>query len=427
MRTLQLGLVLTLGIPFFVGWGAAASSWPRFRGPNGTGVAADKGIPVHWDEKEGIIWKRELPGSGNSSPVIWGRKVFLQSSSDDGKERQLVCLDAADGRILWTRSVTASTDKKHSKNTYASSTPATDGQRVYALFWDGARILLTAYNFEGNRLWERDLGAFNTSAPTDGHGCGASPMVFGDRVFLANDQSGKSVLVAVDARTGEIAWEAPRKSFRTCYSTPFVLERPGAGPELIVASTAGITSYEPGSGRENWAWTWTFDKASLRTVASPIFTQGLIIASSGDGSGDRHTVAVKPGEDRSTPALIWGAGKRVFPYVPTMLASGDYLYFVNDGGFAGCIEAATGRVLWDERLGDGDVTASPVLIDGKIYAINEKGVAYVFKAAPTYQPVAKSSLGEKVLASPAVSDGRLYIRGEKHLFCIGKTNGRSTE
>src|SRR5262249_49315479 len=195
-----------------------------------------------------------------------------------------------DGKILWSKSVPGAYGRTHNKNSTASSTPATDGKRVYALFWDGTEIGLFAFDFNGTQLWKRGLGRFVSQ-----HGPGVSPMVVGDKVILPNDQDGTSVLVAVDAKSGQIAWEVPRKAFRTCYSTPFVLEKPGAAPELIVASTAGITSYQPQSGTENWHWPWTFSGMALRTVSSPIFSQGLIFANSGDGSGARDTVAVQPG------------------------------------------------------------------------------------------------------------------------------------
>jgi outer membrane protein assembly factor BamB len=394
-----------------------AADWPRFRGPNGAGIALDKDIPVQWRADDGLLWKTPLPGVGNSSPVVWGNRLFVQTTSADNKERRLVCVNTTDGKILWSQAVPGAKGRIHQKNSMASSTPATDGERVYALFWDGADITLFAFDFNGTQLWKRGLGQF-----TSQHGVGASPMVVGDKVILNNDQDGSAVLLAFDAKTGRIAWEAPRKAFRACYSTPFLLEKPGAAPELIVASTAGVTSYQPQTGTENWHWTWTFDGMALRTVSSPIFSQGLIFANSGDGSGARHTVAIKAGGkgDVTKANLVWENNKRGVPYVPCMLAWGDHIFFVHDKGFAACFEARTGKTIWNERLSDADISASPVLIDGKIYAINEKGTAYVFAAAPTFQLLATNTLGEPVIASPAVADHRLFIRGKNHLFCIGK-------
>ena len=234
------------------------------------------------------------------------------------------------------------------------------------------------------------------------------------------------MLVALDARTGKPVWEARRKAFRACYSAPFILEQPDQPPQLIVASTAGITSYQPRTGAENWKWSWPFSGMALRTVGSPVYSQGLIVETSGDGSGQRHMIAIKPGHrgDVSGTNLAWeNKRSRHSPYVPTVLAGGDYLYWVNDNGFAGCQVARTGQDVWFERL-TGPVSSSPVLIDGKIYVVSENGKVSVLAAAPRYQVLASNSVDEKVMATPAVADNRLFIRGERHLLCIGKPSAR---
>jgi outer membrane protein assembly factor BamB len=394
---------------------AQAGNWPRFRGPNGSGIAPDKDIPVHWTEQDGVLWKTAVPGTGNSSPVIWGDFLFLQSARANGGERLLLCLRVSDGKILWTQAVPGGPAHKHAKNSWASSTPATDGERVYCLFWDGKDLSVHAFDFEGRSLWQHALGSL-----TSQHGAGASPVVFDGKVFVNNDQDGEAELIALDAKTGQAVWKAARQPFRACYSTPFICEEPGHAPELIVASTAGLTAYEPQTGSENWSWKWSFSGRPLRTVASPLAGPGWLFANSGDGSGDRHAVALKVDRQASgvKVALAWEE-KRQLPYVPTMLLWGDHVYYVNDNGLAGCRDARTGTAAWTERLG-GTVTASPVLIDGKIYAANEDGTVYVFAAAPRFQLLAKNNLGEPVFATPAVADNRLFIRGKTHLYCIGK-------
>jgi outer membrane protein assembly factor BamB len=394
---------------------AAADNWPRFRGPNGAGTAADKDIPVKWSEKDGVLWKVKLPGMGNSSPVVWGNKLFIQSAT--GGERLLLCLDVTKGTVLWKKSVSGETAPKHKKNTFASSTPATDGERVYAAFWDGSKITMYAYDFKGKQLWKREVGG-----PFEGrHGFGASPVVYKGKVYLNNDQTGSAVLLALNARNGEIAWQKKREPYRACYSTPFILENGKARPQLIVASTAGITSYNPQDGAENWNWTWSFDRMALRTVGSPVAGDGMIFIGSGDGSGARHLVAVKAGGkgDVTRTNLVWQK-KRDTPYVPSMLVRGDYLFTVNDMGIGACYEAKSGKKIWSERVVTGGVTASPLLIDGKIYAVSERGQVTVFEAGPKFKLLGKSSVGEPVMATPAVADHRLFIRGQSHLFCIGK-------
>ncbi|HEV3236536.1 MAG TPA: PQQ-binding-like beta-propeller repeat protein, partial [Gemmataceae bacterium] len=244
--------------------------------------------------------------------------------------------------------------------------------------------------------------------------------VVDDKVILNNDTDKFAKLLAFDAKTGKPAWQVDRPSFRTCYSTPFVLEKPGAPKELIVASTAGITCYDPKEGKTKWSYTWSFDGMPLRTVASPIASQGLIFSNAGDGSGDRHMIAVKAnGEGDVTKTNLAWENKKSFPYVPTLLAQGDYLYYIADNGFAGCCVATTGESVWHERLG-GSMSSSPVLIDGKIYAISEAGDVFVFEAKPKFKLLAKNALGEGVFATPAVADNRLFIRASDHLFCIGK-------
>jgi outer membrane protein assembly factor BamB len=400
-RTLLLGALATLSLP--------AADWPRFRGPNGGGIATDKGIPTHWSENDGILWKTPIPGVGNSSPIVSGDRVFLQAAAANGGERQLVCVSATTGKILWSTPVPGSRAHINAKNSFASSTPATDGERVYACFWDGQEVRLHAFNFQGKEIWKQNLGSFKSQ-----HGPGESPIVHDGLVFLNHDQDGAAKIVAFDAKTGKIAWEAPRRAFRTCYSTPFILDR-GSKPQLIVASTAGITSYDPHSGKVNWDWAWKHVDKPLRTVGSPIYAEGLIIATSGDGDGSRHMVAVRVNDGK--PELAWQLTKRT-PYVPTLVTVGDHLFFVNDGGVAGCLATRTGETIWEQRLGK-DVSSSPIVIDNRVYVADEEGTMYVFRAADKLELLAKNAFGEPVFATPAVANNRLYIRGKNHLFCIG--------
>jgi outer membrane protein assembly factor BamB len=415
----MLGLLVFLGCFFGANPSLSASDWPRFRGPNGTGISADKDIPIQWNGSN-VLWKTSIPGLGNSSPIVWGNHVFLQSADVSGKERYLICLSANDGRTVWTRSVPSSKAHIHDRNTFASSTPATDGQYVYALFWDGSKIAIYAFDFQGNQIWKHEIGGF-----TSQHGPGASPIVFEGKVYYPCDQDGNSALVALDAKTGKVAWEVPRAAFRACYSTPFILDSPTGAPELIVVSTAGITGYNFQTGKENWSWTWQFDGMPLRTVASPVSSQGLIFASSGDGAGDRHAIAVRPGGNGDVTHLVWENKKlQLFPYVPCMLTWDDYIFAVTDKGKALCYQAQTGKPVWTEdRLANG-FTASPILIGGKVYAISEDGEVFVFAPGSSFKRLAKNSVGEKVMATPAVANNRLFIRGQEHLFCIGQGSSK---
>ncbi|GIW81321.1 MAG: serine/threonine protein kinase [Gemmatales bacterium] len=408
-------------------------NWPRFRGPNGTGVSHDKNIPVKWTEKN-ILWKTRLPGLGNSSPIVWENRVFVQSAPGDDS-RALIAVDAIDGKIVWIQSVPGKKAHIHPRNSLASSTPATDGERVYCLFWDGENVDLHAFDFQtGKPLWKHSLGSF-----TSQHGAGHSPIVYNGKVIINKDQDrytkgeenlpnfkGRtSQLVAVDARTGKEVWSVDRQAFRVSYSTP-LLVKTGNRDELIVTTSLGVTGYDPDTGKQLWHWNWKFYRPVMRTVGSPIYSEGIVFVGSGDGSGARHFIAVKKGEsgDVSKTNLVWEKTKpRSTPYVPTALARGPYIYYVNDIGVAGCWEAKTGKQIWEQRLGGG-FSSSPVMIDGKIYAVNEAGQVYVFAAEPEFKLLAKNDIGEPCKASPAVANGRLYIRGRDHLFCIGQPAGQ---
>jgi outer membrane protein assembly factor BamB len=403
---LMSGLLLTGGLAF-------AADWPRFRGPNGTGVAADKGVPVRWTA-DNVLWKTPIPGAGHSSPIISGGKVFLESATRE--ERLLICVDAASGKVVWKKAAPGGAGRTHRKNSLASSTPAADGKRVYALFWDGRRVGLYAYDFKGKPVWNKDLGPFNSQ-----HGPGFSPIVHGGRVFVNNDNDDSASLLAFDAKDGKKLWEKPRKVFRACYSTPFVCKHGSDAEQLIVASTAGITGYNPRDGKVVWDYTWSFPGMALRTVGSPITADGVVVACSGDGSGLRGMIGVRLGGsgDVTKTHLAWEKDSKT-PYVPTPVALGKHFYTVTDDGFASCYEARSGKEVWRTRLG-GATSASPVLIDGKVYAINEAGTTYVFAAsANAFKLLATNKLGEGVFSTPAVSNNRLYVRGRKHLFCIGK-------
>jgi outer membrane protein assembly factor BamB len=415
-RRLSARAVLCFSLALVVCGATAAADWPRFRGPNGTGISTDKGVPLTWTDKENILWKVPLPGLGNSSPIISRGRIFLQSSTENGSARMLLCLDAASGKTLWTQKVTGKKARRiNPLNSLASSTCCADGERVYCLFWDGEETALYAYTFDGKELWKHPLGEF-----TSQHGPGGSPVVHDGKLVYVNDQDGSSEILCLDARTGREVWKKPRRAFRACYSAPFAVPSQEGHTELIVETTAGITSFDLKDGSENWDFIWKFDGMPLRTVSSPILTQGLILATSGDGRGDRNMIAIKAGGkgDVTKTNLVW-QNKRDFPYVPSLLAFGDHVYGVTDKGVAACHVVRTGREVWRERI-LADVIASPVLIDGKVYAVDVNGKVCVFEAAPKFNLLGESSLGEPVSATPAVADNRLYLRGQQHLFCIAK-------
>src|SRR4051812_21428461 len=233
----MLRLLRTLVIVFVCIASLGGDNWTRFRGPNGTGIATNQDIPVKFDEKYGIAWKVRLPGLGHSAPVVWGEQLFLQASSEDGKERSLLCLDVKTGKQLWSRSIPAKKAPTHQKSSMASATPATDGEAVYVPFWDGQDVHMNAYSLKGDPLWSKNIGVFVSQ-----HGAGASPILYKDKVILANDMDlndsrakvkpvpKPATVYAFDKKTGNIVYELPREAFRACYSPPYFWERPGMAP-----------------------------------------------------------------------------------------------------------------------------------------------------------------------------------------------------
>ena len=407
-----------------------AAVWARFRGPNGSGTSGDKNIPLKFGTSENMIWQVELPGVGNSSPIVWGDRIFVHAASADGKERSLLCLDAADGKIRWRKTVPAEFAKIRSDSSMASSTPTTDGKAVYVSFWNGKDIILTAYDFQGESLWSKNLGVFNSQ-----HGAGASPIIYKDKVILANDMDkddfttkvpnpNPSTLLALDKRTGALVWEAARAAERTCYSAPFLIERAGRKEaELVITSTTAVTGYDVATGTKLWeakGWQGGVVKTPMRTVASPALVGNVLcVCAGGDGGRFAIGLALPATSDEKTPKKAW-ENRKDFPYVPSPLAHGEHVYFVTDAGFAGCFRGDTGAKVWHERIPGAAFNSSPLLIDGHVYAISTTGDVYVFAAEPKFHMLSQNELGETIRATPAVAGGRLYIRGEKHLFCVGK-------
>lgn len=391
------------------------ANWPRFRGPNGTGISSDKNIPIEIGEGRNLLWKIAVPGAGNSSPIVVDGRIYLQTASEDSSQRMLLCLSLADGKELWKRTAPGAAGPLHAKNTLASSTATVADGRVFMPFWNGADLSLAAYDTEGKPLWNRPLGPYNGE-----HGAAENPVVVGDKVVLVVDQNGSSEVQAFYAADGKPAWNAKRPgSKQACYSTPVLLERSGSTPDLVVVSTTAVTAYDPDTGAVRWNWK---NVLTLRTVASPIVAQGMLFVTGGNGPGDRHAVGIPldPAErERLGGKPLW-ENRKVFPYVPCMVTRGEHLYFVNDSGIGGCYVAKTGDKVWEQRLGIGNVTSSPLLVDGQIYVAGEDGALKVFAAEPEYKERWSTELTEGVMATPAVADGRMVLRGKQHLYCFGK-------
>lgn len=388
-----------------------AQEWTRFRGPNGSGLSAAKTIPTTWTEKD-INWRAPLPGPGHSSPVVWGDRVFVTAGDAGSNQIWVLCLCASQGGILWQRAYPITPYHRNAANSVASGTPAVDEHRVYVAWNDAERLTLRALDHAGKPVWERDLGPFASQ-----HGGGASPLVYGDEVVLAKEHDGESYLIAVDAATGATRWQTPRKTEETAYATPCVYE-PKEGPAaLVFASHAhGISGINPANGKVLWELTSAFDK---RVVCSPIIAAGLVVAACGSGAGGNFVVAVRPGEAASgRPAALAYTVRRAAPYVPTSLCLGDLLFLWGDDGAVSCVQAATGDLKWQERVGK-HFYSSPVCVDGRLFCVSTTGDVVVVRAGDHFELLATNALGEPAHSTPAVAAGRMFIHTTRHLISIG--------
>lgn len=396
----------------FVAVTAHGQEWTRFRGPNGSGISEARSIPASWSEKD-FNWKLELPGAGHSSPVLWGEKVFV--TSGDTKRSQFVvsCVQAGDGKPLWQKEFPLTALHKNNLNSFASATPATDAARVYIHRTDAARTFLFALDHAGNQVWERDLGPFRAQ-----HGSGASPMVYADKVILANEQDGESFLIAVAATTGKTLWQTPRQTARSsaAYSTPCVHQPTGANPALIFNSEVhGISAIAPDSGKVMWEFPGAFD---MRSVSSPVILGDLILGACGSGGGGNYVVAVRPGDANGKPAERAYEVRKSAPYVPTSVCVGEWLYLWSDAGIVSRVHAATGAIKWQERVG-GNFFGSPVWVDGRLFCVSRSGEVVVVNAGEKFEILARNPLNETTHSTPAVAGGRMFIHTTGHLICVG--------
>jgi outer membrane protein assembly factor BamB len=403
-----------------------AQEWTRFRGPNGTGISHAKTVPAKFSDAD-LNWKVELPGTGHSSPVLWGDKLFITSTGDQSGGISVFCLEANTGKTLWRRDFTLTPFAKHKFNSFASSTPALDAERVYVVWNEPEHLMLTALTHDGKDAWQRDFGAFVSQ-----HGCGISPIVYQDKVVLGNEQddmkaapehkkSGKSFLVAVEAKTGKTVWETPRTSVVVAYSTPCVYEPKNQAPELIFASQGhGIYAVDPDTGKVLWEYDKAFDK---RSVSSPILAGEVILGSCGSGGGGSFVTAIKAGNPGTgqKPELAYQM-KKSAPYVPTGVAYGGLVWLWSDGGIVSCLDAKTGDVKYQERVG-GNFFGSPVWVDGRLYCVSASGELVVLDASDKFKVLDRYSLGELCHTTPAVALGKIFIRTEKHLSSFGGTAG----
>ena len=386
----------------------AEGEWPQFRGPTGQGIVIDERFPLHWSADKNVIWKKGLPGPGNSSPMIWGQKLFVTSASADGMQRWLLCYSTQTGELLWQHAApipVEKLEKLYNKNSYASSSPATDGERVVAFFGNSG---ILCCDLEGKELWVTNLGPFPTM-----HGPGTSPVLYGDKVIFIQDQnSGESVFVALNKHDGHVVWRQQRPA-AMCWSTPIVVHT-GQRDELLYNGSNFFAGYDPNTGTELWRITG----ASRESSPMPVIGGGKIYSVSGRNG---PMLAFKPGGngDLTLTNTLWSV-PRGGPHVPTPVYVNNRLFMVNDMGIASCRNATTGELVWQERL-SGRFSMSMLTTGDKLIATSESGSTHLLKASDRFEEIAVNELNETVLATPAIVRGHIYFRTAENLICIGET------
>jgi len=340
-----------------------AQEWTRFRGPNGQGVGQAKDVPTSWTEDD-YNWKVALPGVGHSSPVLWGEKLYILSADPETARRYVLCLHADTGEEIWRREYASKSHHLHVRNSFASCTPAVDDERIYFAWGTPEKTTLKALTHEGEDAWEIQLAPF-----VGMHGFGTSPMIYKDLVVLNMlalespqqiakaadyEEPGNAYMIAVDRKTGKTRWATPRDSSVAAYSVPCVYTNADGEDELICcASGHDVFSLNPKSGAVNWS----VDAFSMRTVASPVIAGGLIFGSTGSGGGGNYVVAVEPTRE---PHIEYRVEKAA-PYVPTPVAHGDLLFLWYDKGIVTCVDAPSGKQIWQKRIGS-NFSGSPVRV-----------------------------------------------------------------
>lgn len=404
-----------------------AENWPGWRGPNGDGTSGETGLPTSWSKTENVAWRSPIAGEGHSSPVVWGDRVFLTTSLTEKNERRLLCLDRGDGKTIWEQVVVESpAESVHRLNSRASGTPATDGKLVYVTFMlakgekviapnvssermiTPGRIIVAAYDFDGNQRWKKDVGAFVSA-----HGFNSCPVLFEDLVIVNGDHDGEAYLVALERETGKERWRTMRENKTRSYVTPIIREI-GGRTQMILSGSKSVASYDPRTGKRHWV----MDGPTEQFVASMVYDGEHVFVTG--GYPQKHILAIDPGgegkvgDDHITWRTIKGAA-----YVPSPIVAGDYLLVVADSGVATCFDAESGDPLWRERLAGGH-SASPVLADGIVYFFSDRGEATLIRPGDEFEVVAKNQIGEAISSSPAISQGQIFIRTHEALYCIGK-------
>jgi outer membrane protein assembly factor BamB len=392
----------------------AAEDWPQFRGPTGQGHSSERGVPVEWSETRNVVWKTRVPGTGWSSPVVAGGKVWLTATEPSkarggrgGESLRALAFDAVTGAGLVDVEVfrVGSPGPRHQKNSHASPTPVVEGDRVFVHFGaDGTAAL----DSNGKVLWTARL-RYDSQ-----HGNGGSPVLYRDLLIVNCDgNGGDAYVVALDTATGKIRWKTNRRRpADQAYSTPLVI-RVGDRDQLVSTGAYRAAAYDPLTGEE--IWRVSYDDG-FSNVPRPVFGHGLVFLGTGFNTPTLKAVRVDGRGDVTRSHVAWTVARGA-PYTPSPILVGNELYYVSDTGVLTSVDAKTGGVIWQHRLG-GNYSASPVFVDGRLYIASEEGVTTVLLPGPSPRVVSTNRLDGSMLASMAVSNGSFFIRTDSHLYRV---------
>jgi outer membrane protein assembly factor BamB len=394
---------------------SGGENWPQFRGPGGDGHSDSKELPLRWSETENVKWKTAIPGQGWSSPVILGNQIWMTTALDNGKSLRAVCVDCETGKILRNVEVfaVAAPEFKHKMNSYASPTPVIEPGRVYVHFGTYGTACLSTET--GEVLWRNQSMRLEHE-----NGPGSSPILLRNKLIIPCDGMDVRYLVALDKLTGKPIWKTDRSGeinkpppFRKAYSTPLVIKVNGA--EQIVSSAADyVFGYEPETGKE----IWRVHYEGYSNVPMPVYGDGLLFICTGFDKAQLWAIRPDGKGDVTATHVAWKYLKQI-PLKPTPLFVSGKLYFVSDNGIATCLDAKTGKEIWQERIG-GEYSASPVSVDERIYFFSHEGKSVVLQPGETFQPIATNQLGSGFMASPAIAGKAFYLRSKTDLYRIEK-------
>ncbi|MBM81002.1 MAG: dehydrogenase [Planctomycetaceae bacterium] len=387
---------------------STAADWLQWRGPNGNNVAASgQRVPTSWSSSQNVVWKTNVPGRGHSSPIIVGDLIVLTTAT--GQSQSVVAFDRGSGDKKWETPISqGGFPRVHNKNTHASATACSDGKQVYATFNHHDKIEAVALSLAGKVAWKRDVGRFSPRQYQ--YGYAASPTLYKGKLIISGDADTGAWIKALDTRSGRVDWEQNRPT-KLNWASPIVAKVAGQD-QLLISGCEMIASYDPASGRP----LWNQRCLTMATCGTVVWDNDTVYASG--GYPKKQTVAVKADGSRQ---IRWANGVKC--YEQSMLIHDGHIYALDDGGVAYCWHAKSGQEKWRQRLG-GPVSASPLLVGDTIYASNERGTTYVYKAnSSRYQEVSRNQLGNSSFASPVVVDNRMYLRvasgRQEALYAIG--------